>query len=90
MFYITDKSQFTFKIPSTVPAGDYLLRIEHIAIHGASTAGGVSLSLSRLCITSYLVLTREFSFQAQFYISCANLKITGGGSASPAKVSIPG
>ena len=27
---------------------------------------------------------------AQFYISCAQLKVTGGGSASPAGVSIPG
>ncbi|KAF5335743.1 hypothetical protein D9611_009646 [Ephemerocybe angulata] len=26
----------------------------------------------------------------QFYISCAQIKITGGGSGSPAKVSIPG
>ncbi|CUA75408.1 putative endo-beta-1,4-glucanase D [Rhizoctonia solani] len=64
----TDNQQtFTFKIPSNTPAGNYLLRIEHIAVHGASTVGG-----------------------AQFYISCAQLTITGSGSGNPAKVSIPG
>ncbi|KEP46624.1 glycoside hydrolase family 61 protein [Rhizoctonia solani 123E] len=64
----TDNQQtFTFKIPSSTPAGNYLLRIEHIAVHGASTVGG-----------------------AQFYISCAQLTITGSGSGNPTKVSIPG
>ncbi|CAE6446365.1 unnamed protein product [Rhizoctonia solani] len=62
-----DQQTFTFKIPSNTPAGNYLLRIEHIAVHGASTVGG-----------------------AQFYISCAQLTITGSGSGNPAKVSIPG
>lgn len=28
-----DISQVTFKIPSTLPAGEYLVRIEHIALH---------------------------------------------------------
>ncbi|KAF8592832.1 hypothetical protein BDV93DRAFT_357420, partial [Ceratobasidium sp. AG-I] len=36
----SDKQTFTFKIPSNTPAGNYLLRIEHIAVHGASTVGG--------------------------------------------------
>ncbi|KAG8713442.1 hypothetical protein FRC09_018700, partial [Ceratobasidium sp. 395] len=57
-------STFTFKIPSTIPAGEYLLRIEQIGLHVAGAP--------------------------QWYISCAQLKITGGGSASPSKVSIPG
>ncbi|KDQ20796.1 glycoside hydrolase family 61 protein [Botryobasidium botryosum FD-172 SS1] len=58
------KTSFTFKLPSSVPAGQYLLRIEHIALHSAGSP--------------------------QFYVSCAQLNITGGGSANPAKVSIPG
>ncbi|CCO29794.1 hypothetical protein BN14_03815 [Rhizoctonia solani AG-1 IB] len=62
-----NQQTFKFKIPSNTPAGNYLLRIEHIALHGASTVGG-----------------------AQFYISCAQLSITGSGSGNPAKVSIPG
>jgi hypothetical protein len=55
-------------IPRNVPSGDYLLRIEHIALHGASQANG-----------------------AQFYISCAQITVTGGGSGSPSPlVSFPG
>ncbi|EPS36316.1 hypothetical protein H072_10176 [Dactylellina haptotyla CBS 200.50] len=56
------------KIPSCIPAGDYLLRVEFIAVHGSSTLGG-----------------------AQFYISCAQVKVTGGGSKNPTGlVSFPG
>ncbi|KAF1958959.1 hypothetical protein CC80DRAFT_23719 [Byssothecium circinans] len=56
------------KIPASTPAGEYLLRIEHIALHQASNVNG-----------------------AQFYISCAQIKVTGGGSGSPGPlVSFPG
>ncbi|QRV72247.1 glycoside hydrolase family 6 protein [Ceratobasidium sp. AG-Ba] len=58
------QSTFNFKIPSSIPAGEYLLRIEQIGLHVAGAP--------------------------QWYISCAQLKITGGGSANPSKVSIPG
>lgn len=62
------KSSFSVNIPSCIPAGDYLLRAEHIGLHGASSPGG-----------------------AQFYISCAQLTVTGGGSTEPsAKVAFPG
>lgn len=57
-----NQSQFTFKLPSNIQAGEYLLRIEHIALHG---------------------------LPAQFYISCAQLKITGGGSANPSTIQLP-
>lgn len=60
-------TKFTFSIPRSIPSGDYLLHIEHIALHSAGSSSG-----------------------AQFYISCAQLTVTGGGSASPATVSIPG
>ncbi|KAG9098425.1 hypothetical protein FRC06_006402, partial [Ceratobasidium sp. 370] len=42
----SNKQTFTFKIPSGVPAGNYLLRIEHIALHGASSAGGAQFYAS--------------------------------------------
>ncbi|KIM22063.1 glycoside hydrolase family 61 protein, partial [Serendipita vermifera MAFF 305830] len=61
-------TQFTFKIPSSISAGNYLLRIEHIALHSASSTAGAQVNLDR----------------------CAQLTVTGGGSASPATVSIPG
>ncbi|TFK43939.1 glycoside hydrolase [Crucibulum laeve] len=54
-------------IPSSLPAGEYLLRAEIIALHVAQSYPG-----------------------AQFYIGCAQAKITGGGSASPPKITIPG
>ncbi|KAH7327662.1 glycoside hydrolase family 61 protein [Rhizoctonia solani] len=57
----------TFKIPSSIPAGQYLVRAEVIALHVASSAGG-----------------------AQFYMSCYQLQVTGGGNASPATVKFPG
>ncbi|KAI1085011.1 glycosyl hydrolase family 61-domain-containing protein [Whalleya microplaca] len=31
---------FTFQLPDTLPAGQYLMRAEHVALHGASTKGG--------------------------------------------------
>ncbi|KAG8778260.1 hypothetical protein FRC12_025073 [Ceratobasidium sp. 428] len=67
-FPTDNMSQYTFKVPSTLPAGEYLARIEHIALHSASSYPG-----------------------AQFYISCAQLKVTGGGSKTPSSlVAIPG
>ncbi|KAF2741418.1 glycoside hydrolase [Polyplosphaeria fusca] len=63
-----NKGTASVTIPKNVPSGDYLLRIEHIALHQASQAGG-----------------------AQFYISCAQIKVTGGGSGTPGPlVSFPG
>ncbi|MCJ1324012.1 hypothetical protein MMC10_000674 [Thelotrema lepadinum] len=55
------------KIPTDIPAGDYLLRAEVIALHVASSSGG-----------------------AQFYVSCYQITVSGGGSASPATVNFPG
>lgn len=53
-------------IPSQLPAGEYLLRVEQLAIHNP---GGVP----------------------QFYLSCAQLKVTGGGSGKPSPTTkIPG
>ncbi|KAF2856826.1 lytic polysaccharide monooxygenase [Plenodomus tracheiphilus IPT5] len=63
-----NKGTVSVTIPKNTPSGDYLLRVEHIALHQASNAGG-----------------------AQFYISCAQIKVTGGGSGSPGPlVSFPG
>ncbi|KAF1835022.1 hypothetical protein BDW02DRAFT_496930 [Decorospora gaudefroyi] len=59
-------STYSVNIPSQIPAGEYLLRIEQLAIHNP---GGVP----------------------QFYIACAQLKVTGGGSGNPSPtVKIPG
>ncbi|KAK2775510.1 hypothetical protein FQN52_003979 [Onygenales sp. PD_12] len=59
---------YTGTIPASLPDGDYLLRIEQLAIHNPWPSG-----------------------IPQFYISCAQVTVTGGGSGSPSPVaSIPG
>ncbi|KAF9475703.1 endoglucanase II [Pholiota conissans] len=59
---------YSFPIPKATPSGQYLVRIEQIALHAASTFQG-----------------------AQFYISCGQINVTGGGSGTPGPlVSIPG
>ncbi|OBT97750.2 hypothetical protein VE01_04976 [Pseudogymnoascus verrucosus] len=55
------------KIPADIPAGDYLLRAEVVALHVAGSLGG-----------------------AQLYMSCYQLTISGGGSASPSLIQLPG
>ncbi|KAF2271080.1 hypothetical protein CC78DRAFT_563643 [Lojkania enalia] len=63
-----NKGSVSVTIPRATPSGDYLLRIEHIALHQASNTNG-----------------------AQFYISCAQIKVTGGGNGNPQPlVSFPG
>lgn len=55
------------KIPTCLASGEYLVRVEHLALHGAGTEGG-----------------------AQFYVACAQVKLSGGGSTNPSGVSFPG
>lgn len=57
----------TFTIPSCIQDGQYLLRVEDIALQSATAYPG-----------------------AQFFMSCAQIEVTGGGSAVPATVSFPG
>lgn len=40
------KSQVSFTIPSCLPQGDYLFRIEHVALHSASAPGGAQFYIS--------------------------------------------
>ncbi|PVF92427.1 family 61 glycosyl hydrolase [Serendipita vermifera] len=57
-----------FTMPSCIAPGNYLMRVELIALHGALNTGG-----------------------AQFYMSCAQINVTGSGSFSPGStVSFPG
>lgn len=59
------EQSYPVTIPSCVAAGEYLLRIEQLAIHNPGAL-------------------------PQFYISCAQVKVTGGGSKTFGGVSIPG
>ncbi|KAF2729955.1 hypothetical protein EJ04DRAFT_515573 [Polyplosphaeria fusca] len=56
---------YSVTIPSCVPAGEYLVRIEQLGIHNPGSP-------------------------PQFYISCAQVKVTGGGSTAFSGVKIPG
>ncbi|KAF1852204.1 carbohydrate-binding module family 1 protein [Cucurbitaria berberidis CBS 394.84] len=58
-----------FKLPTGLASGEYLLRSEMLALHGAQTLGG-----------------------GQFYMGCAQLKITGTGSKGGCTptISLPG
>ncbi|KAF9885303.1 hypothetical protein FE257_013020 [Aspergillus nanangensis] len=61
-------TSYSFKLPPSLPDGNYLLRIEHIGVHNAANENG-----------------------AQFFLNCAQVKVTGGGSGTPGPlVSIPG
>ncbi|CAJ2499730.1 Uu.00g025830.m01.CDS01 [Anthostomella pinea] len=46
-------SQVSTTIPSCIPSGDYLIRVEHIALHSASVAGGAQsyISCAQLTVT---------------------------------------
>ncbi|TDZ40519.1 putative endo-beta-1,4-glucanase D [Colletotrichum trifolii] len=58
---------FTFTLPADIPAGEYLMRGEHIALHSADL------------------------YQAQFYMGCAQIKVTGSGAGTPGPtVKFPG
>jgi hypothetical protein len=43
-----DLSKFTYTIPKSLPSGDYLVRIEHIALHVAQSYGGAQVCEIRL------------------------------------------
>ncbi|KAF5870958.1 putative glycoside hydrolase family 61 protein [Botrytis fragariae] len=59
---------YTYTIPPNLPNGDYLLRIQQLAIHNPYP-GGIP----------------------QFYIECAQITVTNGGTGTPGPlVSIPG
>ncbi|KAF1812716.1 glycoside hydrolase family 61 protein [Eremomyces bilateralis CBS 781.70] len=57
---------YSAKIPSCLPAGEYLLRVEQLALHNPGAP-------------------------PQFYIGCGQIKVTGGGNATPGPLTpIPG
>ncbi|KAI1424273.1 endoglucanase II [Xylaria sp. FL1777] len=59
---------YTYQLPTCIANGEYLLRIQSLAIHNPWPAG-----------------------IPQFYISCAQVKVTGGsGTANPTNTLIPG
>ncbi|KAI0638020.1 glycosyl hydrolase family 61-domain-containing protein [Trametes polyzona] len=94
-------------IPSSLPAGEYLLRAEIIALHVAQSYPGAQF-VSLNCIMRITTVvnqflpavtvhwyvgyaqTRHIGRQTDHITGCAQVKITGGGSANPPKIAIPG
>ncbi|KAI0203626.1 glycoside hydrolase family 61 protein [Astrocystis sublimbata] len=65
---ISNQGWVKFQMPQCIAPGEYLMRVEILALHSAKTNMG-----------------------AQFYMSCAQLKISGSGSFTPSEtVSFPG
>ncbi|KAF9525306.1 glycosyl hydrolase family 61-domain-containing protein [Crepidotus variabilis] len=63
-FIATGMDTFTANLPADIPDGEYLLRMEHYALH----------------------IPRS----PELYVGCAQIKVSGGGNAQLATVSIPG
>ncbi|KAL2858444.1 glycosyl hydrolase family 61-domain-containing protein [Aspergillus pseudoustus] len=62
-----EKDRIEFTIPADLPDGEYLIRPEHIGVHGAHVG------------------------QAEFYNTCAQVKVVGGGTGTPGPtVKFPG
>jgi cellulase len=65
---VSNDGWHSFHLPECIADGQYLLRVELLALHSAGGTGG-----------------------AQFYGSCAQIEVTGGGDFSPAETAqIPG
>lgn len=65
---ISNNGWVYFQLPTCVAPGDYLLRVEVLALHSAKNSMG-----------------------AQFYTSCAQIRVSGSGSLNPSStVSFPG
>jgi cellulase len=75
-----------FTMPNCVAPGDYLLRAELIALHGAQNSGQAQ------CKSIINHIPSVFEFNAgQVYMECAQIRVTGSGtSTGGSKVSFPG
>ncbi|KAG6916440.1 hypothetical protein DXG01_006768 [Tephrocybe rancida] len=83
---VSNKGKVTFTIPNCIAAGQYLLRVELI---GQRIPPVIQCSYS-VCFDDAALHAAQSYPGAQFYMECAQLQITGGGSTSPATVSFPG
>ncbi|KIY51539.1 hypothetical protein FISHEDRAFT_56680 [Fistulina hepatica ATCC 64428] len=86
-FPAQDLPGVNFTLPEELPSGQYLVRMEAIALHEAETYGGGGLPTFLRPVTSD-DLTPPL---AQFYISCGQVNVVNGGSGTPSPlVEIPG
>jgi cellulase len=78
-----------FTMPTCVAPGDYLMRVELLALHSASSAGGAQFymevsNLPSLSIPNIEIVETDFR-------QCAQIKVTGTGTSKGSNfVSFPG
>jgi cellulase len=65
----------TFRLPSDIKPGTYVLRTELLALHGNSVAGAANPTNGR---------------GPQFYTHCFTIDVTGQGTVEPDGVKFPG
>lgn len=53
------KSAVTVKLPNSLPSGEYLFRVEHIGLHGASGTGGAQFYIVSPKPSSHLTPTKS-------------------------------
>jgi cellulase len=97
---IANKGWHYFNMPTCVAPGDYLLRVELIALHGAQNQGrspflflffstNSSSSPQRTSVASRMLTRRTGG--AQFYMECAQVRVTSSGTNTGSNfVSFPG
>jgi hypothetical protein len=82
---ITNQGKVSFTIPSCIPAGQYLLRHEIIALHNANSYPGAQFYVE------WLVSIVSFGRILSLIFASAQITVTGGGSTTPTNtVSFPG
>ena len=79
------EKSYSVTIPKSVPSGDYLLRIQQLAIHNPYPAG-----IPQFYVRLLLLITSS-SLLICLQISCAQVTVTGGGNGIPSPTAkIPG
>jgi len=82
---IDNKGNQVINIPKCIANGQYLLRAEMVALHGARSTNGAQF---------YVSGSREITVECradEAKMECAQIEITGGdGTATPKTYSIPG
>lgn len=51
MCFLSDTEVVEFTVPQSIPSGDYLVRVESIALHQAQAPGGAQIYLSCAQVT---------------------------------------
>lgn len=90
------KQSYTYKLPTCLAAGDYLLRVEQLAIHNPYPGGIPQVSdCDVVCKLGMMLKETKIGvltmLNYQFYISCAQITVSGGTGGTPTPTTkIPG